>query len=76
MGEEPFLEVEFALPRELNEPERRDVASDFDWWLLYTVAIDSGNSQDENPLPNLEFSEHPNDNGKAPHRAVVQALWS
>ena len=60
-----YREVQFALPKELSEAERRELASGFAKRLTegerlpYTLAIHRGDG--ENPHAHLMFSERPND---------------
>ena len=60
-----YREVQFALPKELNEVERRELASGFTKRLTegerlpYTLAIHRGDG--ENPHAHLMFSERAND---------------
>ena len=60
-----YREVQFALPKELNEGERRELASGFAARLTegerlpYTLAIHRGDG--ENPHAHLVFSERAND---------------
>ena len=60
-----YREVQFALPKELNEAERRELASGFAARLTegerlpYTLAIHRGDG--ENPHAHLMFSERAND---------------
>ena len=60
-----YREVQFALPKELNEAERRELASGFAKRLTegerlpYTLAIHRG--EGENPHVHLMFSERVND---------------
>ena len=62
-----YREVEFALPRELNERERQEVASSFakhltgEERLPYTLAIHRGGEDGGNPHAHLMFSERTND---------------
>ena len=62
-----YREVEFALPRELNERERVEVASSFakkltgEERLPYTLTIHRGGEDGENPHAHLMFSERTND---------------
>ena len=62
-----YSEVQFALPKELNEDERREVASRFAEGLTsgerlpYTLAIHRGGRNGENPHAHLMFSERGND---------------
>ena len=62
-----YREVEFALPRELNERERVEVASSFaknltgEERLPYTLAIHRGGQDGGNPHAHLMFSERTND---------------
>ena len=62
-----YREVEFALPRELNERERHEVASSFaknltgEERLPYTLAIHRGGEDGGNPHAHLMFSERTND---------------
>ena len=60
-----YREVQFALPKELNEGQRRELASGFAKRLTegerlpYTLAVHRGDG--ENPHAHLMFSERPND---------------
>ena len=60
-----YREVQFALPKELNEGQRRELASGFAKRLTegerlpYTLAIHRGDG--ENPHAHLMFSERSND---------------
>ena len=60
-----YREVQFALPKELNEEQRRELASGFAKRLTegerlpYTLAVHRGDG--ENPHAHLMFSERPND---------------
>ena len=62
-----YSEVQFALPKELNEEERREAASSFAERLTggerlpYTLAIHRGGANGENPHAHLMFSERGND---------------
>ena len=62
-----YREVEFALPRELNERERHEVASSFaknltgEERLPYTLAVHRGGQDGGNPHAHLMFSERTND---------------
>ena len=62
-----YSEVQFALPKELNEEERREAASSFAERLTggerlpYTLAIHRGGTNGENPHAHLMFSERGND---------------
>ena len=62
-----YREVEFALPRELNERERREVASSFakhltgEERLPYTLAVHRGGQDGGNPHAHLMISERAND---------------
>ena len=62
-----YREVQFALPKELNEEQRRELASSFaasvteGERLPYTLAIHRGGPNGENPHAHLMFSERPND---------------
>ena len=62
-----YREVQFALPKELNEEQRRELASGFaasvteGERLPYTLAIHRGGPNGENPHAHLMFSERPND---------------
>ena len=62
-----YSEVQFALPKELNEAERREVASRFAEGLTggerlpYTLAIHRGGANGENPHAHLMFSERGHD---------------
>ena len=58
-----YREIQFALPRELNEPQRRELASGFARGLTegerlpYTLAIHRGGPDGENPHAHLMISE-------------------
>ena len=58
-----YREIQFALPRELNEPQRRELASGFARRLTegerspYTLAIHRGGPDGENPHAHLMISE-------------------
>ena len=62
-----YREIQFALPKELNEEQRRELASGFaasvteGERLPYTLAIHRGGPNGENPHAHLMFSERPND---------------
>ncbi len=62
-----YSEVQFALPKELNEDERREAASHFAERLTggerlpYTLAIHRGGTNGENPHAHLMFSERGHD---------------
>ena len=62
-----YSEVQFALPKELSEVERREVASRFAGQLTgperlpYTLAIHRGGAAGENPHAHLMFSERGHD---------------
>ena len=62
-----YSEVQFALPRELSEPQRREVAWRFaerltgEEKLPYTLAIHRGGEDGENPHAHLMFSERGHD---------------
>ena len=62
-----YREVEFALPRELNERERHEVASSFakhltgEERLPYTLAVHRGGEDGGNPHAHLMISERVND---------------
>ena len=62
-----YREVEFALPRELNERERHEVASSFakhltgEERLPYTLAVHRGGQDGGNPHAHLMISERVND---------------
>ena len=62
-----YSEVQFALPKELNEDERREAASSFAERLTggerlpYTLAIHRGGTNGENPHAHLMFSERGHD---------------
>ena len=62
-----YRQVEFALPRELNERERVEVASSFaknltgEERLPYTLAVHRGGEDGGNPHAHLMFSERTND---------------
>ena len=62
-----YSEVQFALPKELNEDERREAASCFAERLTggerlpYTLAIHRGGPNGENPHAHLMFSERGHD---------------
>ena len=64
-----YREVEFALPRELNERERQEVASSFakhltgEERLPYTLAVHRGGEDGGNPHAHLMFSERTNNDG-------------
>ena len=64
-----YREVEFALPRELNERERQEVASSFakhltgEERLPYTLTIHRGGEDGGNPHAHLMFSERANNDG-------------
>ena len=65
-----YREVQFALPKELNEGQRRELASGFAKRLTdgerlpYTLAVHRG--EGENPHAHLMFSERANDGIKRP----------
>ena len=67
-----YREVQFALPKELNEAGRRELASGFAKRLTegerlpYTLAIHRGGADGENPHAHLMFSERANDGIKRP----------
>ena len=62
-----YSEVQFALPKELSEAERRALAGEFaervcsGERLPYTLAIHRGGANGENPHAHLMFSERGND---------------
>ena len=62
-----YSEVQFALPKELNEKERRELAGEFAERvcsrerLPYTLAIHRGGANGENPHAHLMFSERGHD---------------
>ena len=62
-----YSEVQFALPKELSEAERREAASRFAGQLTgperlpYTLAIHRGGADGENPHAHLMFSERGHD---------------
>ena len=62
-----FREIQFALPKELNEGQRRELASGFAAGLTererlpYTLAIHRGGPDGENPHAHLMISERAND---------------
>ena len=62
-----YSEVQFALPKELNEAERRAAASNFAAQLTgpeklpYTMAIHRGGAEGENPHAHLMYSERGQD---------------
>ena len=62
-----YSEVQFALPKELSEAERRELASEFaervcsGERLPYTLAIHRGGANGENPHAHLMFSERGHD---------------
>ena len=62
-----FREITFALPKELNEGQRRELASEFAAGvtegerLPYTLAIHRGGPDGENPHAHLMISERAND---------------
>ena len=62
-----YSEVQFALPKELNEDERREVAGRFAERLTggeklpYTLAVHRGGANGENPHAHLMFSERGRD---------------
>ena len=74
-----YSEVQFALPKELNEDERREAASSFAERLTggerlpYTLAIHRGGANGENPHAHLMFSERGHDGIERSGEAVVQA---
>ena len=67
-----YREVQFALPKELNEAERRELASGFAKRLTegerlpYALAVHRGGPDGENPHAHLMFSERANDGIKRP----------
>ena len=67
-----YREVQFALPKELSESQRRELASGFAKRLTegeqlpYTLAIHRGDPDGENPHAHLMFSERANDGIKRP----------
>ena len=67
-----YREVQFALPKELSESQRRELASGFAKRLTegeqlpYTLAIHRGDPDGENPHAHLMFSERGNDGIKRP----------
>ena len=67
-----YREVQFALPKELSESQRRELASGFARRLTegeqlpYTLAIHRGDPDGENPHAHLMFSERANDGIKRP----------
>ena len=73
-----FREVEFALPTELDEGERRELALEFAQSLTagerlpYTLAIHRGRG--ENPHCHLVISERSNDGLERTAETVVQAV--
>ena len=75
-----YSEIQFALPKELDEAGRRDVASDFAAQLTgpeklpYTMAIHRGGAEGENPHAHLMYSERGTGRDRAERRAVVPAL--
>ena len=75
-----YSEVQFALPKELSEAERRELAGEFaervcsGERLPYTLAIHRGGTNGENPHAHLMFSERGHGRDRAPQGAVVQAL--
>ena len=62
-----YSEVQFALPKEIDEAGRREAASDFAAHLTgseklpYTMAIHRGGAEGENPHAHLMYSERGND---------------
>ena len=62
-----YRQVEFALPRELDERQQRELAGEFAQHLTgeerlpYTLAIHRGGQDGENPHVHLMFSERAND---------------
>ena len=62
-----YSEVQFALPKELSEKERRELAGEFAERvcsrerLPYTLAIHRGGANGENPHAHLMFSERGHD---------------
>ena len=62
-----YSEVQFALPKELNEAGRREAASNFAAQLTgpeklpYTMAIHRGGAEGENPHAHLMYSERGHD---------------
>ena len=62
-----YSEVQFALPKELSEPQRREVAGHFaerltgEEKLPYTLAVHRGGPEGENPHAHLMFSERGHD---------------
>ena len=74
-----YSEVQFALPKELGEAERRELAGEFaervcsGERLPYTLAIHRGGANGENPHAHLMFSERGNDGIERERGAVVQA---
>ena len=62
-----YSEVQFALPKELSEKERRELAGEFGERvcsrerLPYTLAIHRGGANGENPHAHLMFSERGHD---------------
>ena len=62
-----YSEIQFALPKELDDAGRRDVASDFAAQLTgpeklpYTMAIHRGGAEGENPHAHLMYSERGQD---------------
>ena len=67
-----YREVQFALPKELSEGQRRELASGFakrlteEEQLPYTLAVHRGGLDGENPHAHLMFSERANDGIKRP----------
>ena len=67
-----YREVQCALPKELNEVERRELASGFAKRLTegerlpYALAVHRGGPDGENPHAHLMFSERANDGIKRP----------
>ena len=62
-----YSEIQFALPKELDEAGRREAASNFAAHLTgpeklpYTMAIHRGGAEGENPHAHLMYSERGND---------------
>ena len=75
-----YSELQFALPKELGEAERRELAGEFaervcsGERLPYTLAIHRGGANGENPHAHLMFSERGNDGIERSGGAVVPAL--